>query len=143
MALYEEFNKGLRDISNTPPEQRAVRSTGALLGNLAKVQSQRQLNDINAGTRRIGTENALSNQRADIRSAKTDVGVALPLTVANVGLQGLSAYERFKAQIEQEKHNRMISDFYTAMGNAMAEDRGKVIEMLSVGINQPLMQEQP
>jgi hypothetical protein len=106
MSIEQEFNKSYQRLGAIPPEQRAVRSTGGLLGNLAKVNANRQLTALETGTRRMGIENQLSNAREDVRLAKRDAMPALALGVANVGLRGLGVYEQNEFNKQQELENQ-------------------------------------
>jgi hypothetical protein len=146
MSLDMETNKKYRELSALPVETRSVRPTGALMQARARADMSQQLTALQTGTERTRISNALANEKADQRLANRDALGALGVTAINTGLQGLSAYEKLKMQVEQEKHNRMISDFYTAFGNAMNEDRRAVINMLSTGqvplANTPSYQEQ-
>lgn len=138
MAIQQEFQREYQKLSAIPPSEHAVRSTGGLLGALAQKQSAQQLQGLESGTRRRGAEYQMETQRADIRSAKRDVGAALPLTAIGVGLKGVGAYEKLKAQKEQELHNRQVEDFWNAYGSVQTKHFDELMGILFPQ-QQPLM----
>ena len=137
MSIESEFNQQYSRLNALPPEQRSVRSTGGLLGSLAKADMNQQLTSLEQGTRRLGIENQLSNARADVRLANKDAGIALGVTALNTGLQGMSAWEKLKMQKEQDRHSRMVEDFFNAYSNEIKNNYNEYIKIATAGTSQP------
>ena len=125
MSLLRNYISGLKKIAALPPGQFAVPPTGSFINSLGKQSAAEQVQGIQRGTSRMASESALANEKRDIRAAKRDVVPALAVSVANVGLQGLSTYDRMMMEKYQEIQDKLNQDKYDAILESINADPEK------------------
>ena len=119
MALELQYNKALRDLSNVSPEVRAVRSPDTLLGAYGRAATQQKIAEEESAMNIRGMKETISNAKADRRSARQDARLALPITVAGVGVNALGTYEQRQAAKEREKQLQEEQDHWNAFGEIL------------------------
>jgi hypothetical protein len=119
MALELDYNRSLRTLRNRSPEQGAVTSTDALLGAYGRAATQQKLAEEESAMNIRGMKETVSNARADRRSARQDARLALPITVAGVGVNALGTYEQRQAAKERERQLQEEQDAWNSFGEIL------------------------
>lgn len=132
MAINLDYQRGLQRLSTLSPELKAVPDATDLTRNLARAATGQYLNEASTGlaVRGMETENALARQ--DMRLARRDAGMALPVMVANTGLSVLANREREMAQIEAGKRAEEEITMWRAIGEVMTRFFPKIEQLLRV-----------
>lgn len=119
MALELDFQRGLQRLSAISPERMAVPDSAALMQSMARARARQSLEQANTGlaVRGMESENALA--REDMRMARRDAGLALPVMGVNTGLTMLANRERNQAQIEEQKRAEEEITMWRAIGEVM------------------------
>ncbi len=116
MALEIEYQKQLMNLQNVPPEVRAVRSPDALLSAYARAATQQRMAEQRSAMNIRGMESETEMARQDRREAKRDYRLALPLTLAGVGVNALGTYETRQAEKEREQQMKEEAEHWDALG---------------------------
>lgn len=131
MALDQQFQRGVFTALTVPPERQAVRTLTPVVAGYARANTARAIDDLQSGTSRMAVNANLANAREDVRNARRDSGIAVPISVAGLGVDYLGAKER-KAETEAEmKRREELNMYYDALGEIIARNYDDIIERLN------------
>lgn len=129
-----DFQRGARTVANIPSEVRAVRSMEPLVSGLAQSDAQRYVEGTRQGMERERNNAIMEDARRDRRMAIRDSRIALPLTVAGVGLNAIGASEQ-RAQTRQAELNAQAErDLLDAL-RLVIREYPRDIELLTKGMH--------
>jgi hypothetical protein len=109
-SILKQYITGLRQLASMPPEQMAVASASPFMENMGRRVGQETASQTNAGAQRLASDYNLSSQKQDVSLAKKDSGAALGVGVANLGLQGLTAWDKVVMAAKDEEDARIESE---------------------------------
>jgi hypothetical protein len=131
MALELQYNKALRDLSNVSPEVRAVRSPDTLLGAYGRAATQQKIAEDQSAMNIQGMQARVNMQRQDLRDKRRDFGMALPVTIAGMGVNALGTYETRQAEKEREQKAQEQNEKWETIYNIRLRHYDEIEKILS------------
>lgn len=131
MSIEQQYMRGLRRIQAQPNEVAAVKDYTPLVSGYAQSEAQRYVEGVNRGTERERMNAIMSDARRDVKAAKQDSRIALPLTVGKVGLDALGAQEIRKETDMERQRKQEEQDYWAAMDDIMKRYYNTIIERLT------------
>jgi len=127
-----DYQRAVRGVINTSPEQRAVRTLDPIMPTLARADAQQKLQGVQTGMtlQRIGAQREFA--REDMRDNRRDSMLALGVGGANLGLNAVATVEQRKAQEEERQRMEDESTMYSALGEVMQSNFDALIKRLRV-----------